>query len=63
MKKPDYHITDYNYIGSTIGNAFYSGLSFEELWSCVILSSTREELDATIDITIKLKEIQNDGYK
>ena len=63
MKNPDYHITDYNYIGSTIGNAFYSGLSFEELWSCVMLSSTREELDATIDITIKLKEIQNDGYK
>jgi hypothetical protein len=60
MKPEDYEITDYNYIGSSIGNAYFSGLSFQELWSCVMLSSTREELDAAVDLTIKLKEIQND---
>jgi hypothetical protein len=60
MKPEDYEISDYNYIGSSIGNAYFSGLSFQELWSCVMLSSTREELDAAVDLTIKLKEIQND---
>jgi hypothetical protein len=50
-------ISDYEYIGSSIGNAFFSGISFEELWNCVTVSNTREELDAAIDITIKLKEI------
>jgi hypothetical protein len=56
----EYEITDYNYIGSAIGNAFFSGLSFQELWSCVTLSSNREELDAAVDLTIKFKELQND---
>lgn len=56
-------ISDYNYIGSSIGNAFFSGLSFDELWSCVMLSSTREELDAAVDLTIKLKELQNERYQ
>ena len=59
----NHEITDYNYIGSSIGNAYFSGLSFQELWSCVVLSSTREELDASVDATIKLKELQNDGHK
>ena len=59
----EHEITDYNYIGSTIGNAFFSGLSFQELWSCVVLSSTREELDAAVEMTIKLKELQNDRHE
>lgn len=63
MKPEDYEISDYNYIGSSIGNAYFSGLSFQELWSCVMLSSTREELDAGVDLTIKLKELQNDRHK
>lgn len=57
MKPEDYEISDYNYIGSSIGNAYFSGLSFQELWSCVMLSSSREELDAAVDLTIKLKEL------
>jgi hypothetical protein len=57
MKNIEPEISDYDYIGSSIGNAFFSGLSFEELWNCVSISNTREELDAAIDITIKLKEI------
>lgn len=53
----DYKITDYNYIGSAIGNAFFSGVTFDELWSCVAMAKTREELDAAVSATIKLKEL------
>jgi hypothetical protein len=53
-------IEDYAYICSSIGNAYFSGLTFSELWDCVLLSTGREELDAAIEITIKLKEIHND---
>jgi len=50
-------ITDYNYFGSTVGNACFSGLTIEELFSCVLLSSTREELDAAVSASIALREI------
>ena len=50
-------IEDYDYIGSSIGNAFFSGMSFQELWNCVSISKNMEELDTTIEITIKLKEM------
>ncbi len=53
-------ITDYNYITSSIGNAHFSGLSFEQLWSCVSLSYTREELDAAVSAQIRLNELTND---
>lgn len=52
-------IEDYNYIGSSLGNAYFSGLSFDQLWSCVSLSYTREELDAAITAQIRLNEIAN----
>ena len=50
-------IDDYSYIGSTLGNAYFSGLTIEELFSCVLLSSTREELDAAVSASIVLKEL------
>lgn len=50
-------ITDYNYFGSTLGNAYFSGLTFSEMWSCVLISTTREQLDAAVSATIALKEI------
>ena len=53
-------INDYNYIGSAVGNAYFSGLTFDQLWSCVSLSYTREELDAAVTAQIKLNEIIND---
>lgn len=53
----NYKISDYNYIGSAIGNAYFSGVSFTELWDCIAMSSSREELDAAVSATIKLKEI------
>jgi len=53
----DIEISDYNYIGSSIGNAYFSGVTFEELWNCVAMSNTREQLDVAVDATIKLNEI------
>ena len=53
----DFKISDYDYIGSSIGNAFFSGVSFEQLWDCVLLSQTREELDAAVTATIRLNEL------
>ena len=53
------NITDYNYIGSAIGNAFFSGISFAELWDCVAMSQTPEELDAAVSATIRLKELSS----
>lgn len=65
MEEDDYdyndEITDYNYILSTVGNAYFSGLSFKDLWGCVLLSDNREQLDAAVDVTIKLKEIAKDN--
>lgn len=57
MKKHDLKITDYDYIGSTLGNAYFSGVSFEDLWFCVANSKTREELDAAVSATIKFQEM------
>ena len=50
-------INDYNYIGSAVGNAYFSGLTFDQLWSCVSLSYTREELDAAVTAQIRLNEL------
>jgi len=60
-KSEDFKITDYNYIGSAIGNAYYSGLTFDQLWNCVSLSTTREELDEAVSATILLNEIVKKG--
>ena len=56
-------ITDYNYIGSAIGNAYFSGVSYEELWNCVFISETPEQLDAAISATIRLKELSSKKAK
>lgn len=55
----NYKISDYNYIGSAIGNAYFSGVSFTELWDCISMSSSREELDAAVSATIRLKELSS----
>lgn len=51
------NISDYNYIGSSIGNAYFSGVSFDQLWNCVAMSSSREELDAAVSATIRINEL------
>jgi len=61
--KEEYEITDYNYITSSLGNAFFSEVSFSEIWDCVSISNNREELDAAVSATIRLKELQSKGEK
>lgn len=65
----DFEITDYNYIGSAIGNAFFSGVTFCMLWECVEGSESREELDSKVTAAIqgqealdKLVEDHYDGH-
>ena len=53
---PDFEITDYNYIGSAIGNAFFSGVPFCTLWECVSAAETREQLDANVSAAIAGQE-------
>jgi hypothetical protein len=50
-------IDDYDYILSSIGNAYFSGITFDQLWSCINISESREDLDAAIAATIRLTEI------
>lgn len=50
-------IDDFDYIASSLGNAYFSGVSFEQLWNCVQLSANREELDASVSASIRLAEI------
>jgi hypothetical protein len=56
--KSDYHISEYNYIGSAIGNAYFSGVSFDQLWECVAMAENREQLDVAVEATILLNELQ-----
>lgn len=53
----DYYISDYDYVASAIGNAIFSGLTIDQIWSCISFSKTREQLDAAITATIKLQDI------
>ena len=57
----DIKISDWDYIMSAVGNAYFSGLTFAELWACVSMSENREELDAAVAATIHLKGLtEND---
>ena len=53
----DHEISDYNYIASAIGNAYFSGVSFEQLWTSISLSENREQFDEAIEATILFNEI------
>jgi len=53
----EYKISDYDYITSAIGNGIFSGLTINQIWSCISLSKNREQLDAAITAAIKLQEI------
>lgn len=53
-------ITDFARIGSSIGNAFHSGISFEDLWLSLQLCETAEQFDAAVSASIRIKELKND---
>ena len=57
----EYEITDYNYITSAVGNAYFSGLTFDDLWGCISLSQNREELDEAVSAAIYLNELIEKG--
>lgn len=59
-KTEDHKIDDYDYILSTVGNAYFSGITFSQLWEAVRISNTREQLDQAIAATILLKETVGD---
>ena len=50
-------ITDFNFVLSTTGNAYFSGLSFGDLWDAVMLSENAEQLDAAVSAKIHLDEL------
>lgn len=52
----DVEISDYDYMGSTLGNAFFSGIPFCILWECVSAAKTREQLDKNVSAAILGKE-------
>jgi len=49
-------IADYDYIGSAVGNAFFSGVTFDTLWDCINNANTREGVDANVSAAINAKE-------
>jgi len=55
--KPEYEISDWDYILSSVCNGYFSGISFDQLMIAVFVSSNREELDAAISAQIRLNEI------
>lgn len=57
----EYKISDYDYIASAIGNGIFSGLTINQIWSCILLSKNREQLDAAITAAIKLQEIYSNA--
>jgi hypothetical protein len=53
----EYKITDWNYIMSTVGNAYFSNVSFDQLWNTVCITNNREEFDAAISSLITLNDL------
>jgi hypothetical protein len=50
-------IDDYDYIMSSICNAYFSGLNFDEVISCIEIATDKEAFDAAIEATIQLLEV------
>ena len=57
MTSETFEIDPYMHAGSAIGNAFFSGLTLEEVFSCARLAETVEGFDEAVSATIKLKEL------
>lgn len=53
----NFKIRDYDYITSAIGNAYFSKVTYEQLWNCILLAHTREELDIAITAQIRMNEL------
>jgi hypothetical protein len=56
----DLEISDWDYIMSALGNAYFSGMTLTEVWDCVRVSSNREEFDLAVSTNLRLKELLSD---
>lgn len=66
MKRPsveDYEVSDFQYLTSGIGNAYFSGMSMTDLWDCVLIGETASGIDAAIAAKLRLDEITKRGKK
>ena len=50
-------VDDHTYFGSSVGNAYFSGVSFDQLWQCVLNSNNPKELDSAISAQILLNDL------
>lgn len=54
----DLSVTPWHLVGSTLGNAFYSGLTLEQVWSCYSESLTLEQFDTAVNAQAELHDIE-----
>lgn len=52
----DFRISEYAYIGSAAGNAFYSGIAFEVFFECMCLANCGQKLDENVSAAIYARE-------
>ncbi|AMO44191.1 hypothetical protein DSS3P8_133 [Roseobacter phage DSS3P8] len=69
----DFEIHPFTYVGSTIGNAFHSGLSLEDVYAALLVAEDArafdnnvnelifERFDNAVSATIRLKEITKES--
>ena len=50
-------VTDWDYIFSTIGNAYFSGVTFDQLWDTVTITDNREDFDCAITALNDLNDL------
>ena len=50
-------IDPFVWFGSSFGNAYFSGLSYEQLWSAVQIAKSPEQLDSAISAIADLNQI------
>lgn len=55
-----FEVEPMKYVGSTVGNAFFSGLTMEQLFECVCIAddeATPEAIDAAVSARIRMNEL------
>jgi len=50
----DLNITPWHLVGSTLGNAHFSGLTLEQVWACYSESRTLEQFDTAVNAEARL---------
>lgn len=53
----DYEIDPFTWARSSFGNAYLSGVTYEQVWIAILLATTPEQFDAAIDAIDKLNII------